>query len=32
MESLEESQMQALSELLTALQHWASAMDKTRQA
>jgi len=31
MESLEESQLQALSELLTALQHWASAMDKTRQ-
>ncbi len=30
-ESLEESQMQALSELLTALQHWASAMDKVRQ-
>jgi hypothetical protein len=31
MESLEESQMQALSDLLTALQHWATAMDKTRQ-
>lgn len=31
LDSLEEGQMQALSELLTALQHWASTMDKSRQ-
>lgn len=29
--SLEETQLQALSEMLTALQHWASGIDKSRQ-
>jgi hypothetical protein len=31
LEALEQSQMEALSELLTAFQHWASTMDRNRR-
>jgi hypothetical protein len=31
LESLQEGEMQALGEMLTALQHWASAIDKSRR-